>query len=48
MRNIDPCYALLTNKLRLNFRKQLSPRDILKFYRTEGPKIFPQDRELRH
>jgi patatin-like phospholipase/acyl hydrolase len=26
----------------------LAPRQILDFYRTEGPKIFPKDRSLRH
>jgi patatin-like phospholipase/acyl hydrolase len=26
----------------------LSPKDLLTFYRTEGPKIFPRNRKLRH
>jgi predicted acylesterase/phospholipase RssA len=26
----------------------LPPKDLLKFYRTEGPKIFPKNRALRH
>ena len=26
----------------------LTPREMLEFYRTQGPKIFPKDRSLRH
>ena len=26
----------------------LTPAEILRFYRTQGPKIFPKDRKLRH
>ena len=36
--------AILAIGLGLN----ISPRDMLDFYRTQGPRIFPKDRSLRH
>jgi patatin-like phospholipase/acyl hydrolase len=36
--------AILAIGLSLN----IPPRDMLDFYRTQGPKIFPKDRSLRH
>jgi patatin-like phospholipase/acyl hydrolase len=34
--------------LAIGLSLKIPPRDMLNFYRTQGPKIFPKDRSLRH